>query len=50
MTGKTFHQAIRWFIIIFLIVSVFLGSPYFDYGIVLALIFLILRTTLDYKK
>ena len=44
-----FSNWIRWFIIILLIISVFLEG-YFNYGITLALIYLLLRAPLTYTK
>ncbi|MBU1975552.1 MAG: hypothetical protein KKG59_04060 [Nanoarchaeota archaeon] len=44
------HNAIRWFIIIVLIASAIFGGIWYQYGVALALIYLLLRAPLKYTK
>jgi len=44
------HKMIRWFITIILIISIFFGADYFNYGVVLALIYLMNRAPLEYAS
>ena len=65
MAGLGFHNAIKWFIIVYLIIAVMIesntGSQYlnignssipfvFNFGVALALIYLILRSPLEYSR
>lgn len=50
MPSNNFHNMIRWFIVIVLIISAFVPGSWFNYGVALALIYLILRAPLEYSK
>ena len=51
MAEKTMHQAIRWFIVVVLIISLFIQTgQWLNYGVTLALIYLILRVPMQYAK
>ncbi|MBT3690807.1 hypothetical protein HOD29_00525 [archaeon] len=50
MVGTGFHKSIRWFVIAALIISAFFRGEFFDYAVIIALIFLILRTPMEYAK
>ena len=50
MPSDNFHKSIKWFIIILLIIGVLWKTQYFNHGVAISLIYLMLRTPLRYSK
>ncbi|MFH1649118.1 MAG: hypothetical protein ABIA93_01050 [Candidatus Woesearchaeota archaeon] len=50
MANNNSHAFLLWFVVILLIIGLFLGGDWFNYGVALSLIYIMFRTPMEYAR